>query len=239
MSSSVPAIRTRGLTKIYGSGEAAVTAVSDVSIDIAAGQFTSVMGPSGSGKSTFLHCVAGLDSITSGTVEIAGEDISAMSDSQLSRFRRDRIGFMFQAFNLLPTMTARQNIVLPTKMARSQVDDKWFERLIATLGLSDRLEHRPYELSGGQQQRVAVARALLTRPAVLIADEPTGNLDSSSSAEVLQLLRNAVDELGQAVLMVTHDPDAAGVGDRILSMADGHIVSDEHPSAHQGRRVAQ
>ncbi|WP_250505808.1 ABC transporter ATP-binding protein [Bowdeniella massiliensis] len=239
MSSISAAIRAENLTKIYGSGDAAVRAVDNVSVAIEAGEFTSVMGPSGSGKSTFLHCVAGLDSVTSGRVQIAGEDITAMSDAQLSRFRRDRIGFVFQAFNLLPTMTAQQNIVLPTKMARKSVDQAWFDQLIETLGLAERLDHRPYELSGGQQQRVAVARALLTRPAVLIADEPTGNLDSASSAEVLQLLRSAVDDLDQAVLMVTHDPDAAGVGDRILSMADGVIVSDERPGHSHGRRVAE
>ncbi|SEA05695.1 putative ABC transport system ATP-binding protein [Bowdeniella nasicola] len=239
MSSISAAIRAENLTKIYGSGDAAVRAVDNVSVAIEAGEFTSVMGPSGSGKSTFLHCVAGLDSVTSGRVQIAGEDITAMSDAQLSRFRRDRIGFVFQAFNLLPTMTAQQNIVLPTKMARKSVDQAWFDQLIETLGLAERLDHRPYELSGGQQQRVAVARALLTRPAVLIADEPTGNLDSASSAEVLQLLRSAVDDLDQAVLMVTHDPNAAGVGDRILSMADGVIVSDERPGHSQGRRVAE
>ncbi len=239
MSSIPAAIRAENLTKIYGSGDAAVKAVDNVSVAIEAGEFTSVMGPSGSGKSTFLHCVAGLDSVTSGRVQIAGEDITAMSDAQLSRFRRDRIGFVFQAFNLLPTMTAQQNIVLPTKMARKSVDQAWFDQLIETLGLAERLDHRPYELSGGQQQRVAVARALLTRPAVLIADEPTGNLDSASSAEVLQLLRSAVDDLDQAVLMVTHDPDAAGVGDRILSMADGVIVSDERPGHSHGRRVAE
>ncbi len=239
MSSIPAAIRAENLTKIYGSGDAVVKAVDNVSVAIEAGEFTSVMGPSGSGKSTFLHCVAGLDSVTSGRVQIAGEDITAMSDAQLSRFRRDRIGFVFQAFNLLPTMTAQQNIVLPTKMARKSVDQAWFDQLIETLGLAERLDHRPYELSGGQQQRVAVARALLTRPAVLIADEPTGNLDSASSAEVLQLLRSAVDDLDQAVLMVTHDPDAAGVGDRILSMADGVIVSDERPGHSHGRRVAE
>ena len=239
MSSIPAAIRAENLTKIYGSGDAAVKAVDNVSVAIEAGEFTSVMGPSGSGKSTFLHCVAGLDSVTSGRVQIAGEDITAMSDAQLSRFRRDRIGFVFQAFNLLPTMTAQQNIVLPTKMARKSVDQAWFDQLIETLGLAERLDHRPYELSGGQQQRVAGARALLTRPAVLIADEPTGNLDSASSAEVLQLLRSAVDDLDQAVLMVTHDPDAAGVGDRILSMADGVIVSDERPGHSHGRRVAE
>ncbi|MDO5700625.1 MAG: ABC transporter ATP-binding protein [Bowdeniella nasicola] len=222
-----PAIATDHLTKIYGSGPAAVTAVDNVSVTIDAGEFTSIMGPSGSGKSTLLHCVAGLDSVTSGRVLVAGQDITAMNDAQLSTFRRDRIGFVFQAFNLLPTMTARQNILLPTRMARTSVDTEWFDRLTSHLGLTERLDHRPFELSGGQQQRVAVARALLTRPAVLIADEPTGNLDSAASTEVLSLLRTAVDELGQAVVMVTHDPDAAAVGDRVITMEDGAITGEE------------
>ena len=238
MSEPTAAIAVSNLTKIYGAGPAAVRAVDDVSVTIAAGEFTSIMGPSGSGKSTFLHCVAGLDSVTSGTVRVAGEDITAMSDKKLSRFRRDRIGFVFQSFNLLPTMSARQNIVLPTTMARARVDREWFDELVGTLQIADRLDHRPSELSGGQQQRVAVARALLTRPAVLIADEPTGNLDSASSAEVLHLLRRAVDDLGQAVVMVTHDRDAAGVGDRIVEMGDGRIVADRRgaEAARRGER---
>ena len=238
MSEPTAAIAVSNLTKIYGAGPAAVRAVDDVSVTIAAGEFTSIMGPSGSGKSTFLHCVAGLDSVTSGTVRVAGEDITAMSDKRLSTFRRDRIGFVFQAFNLLPTMSARQNILLPTSMARARVDREWFDELVQTLQIADRLDHRPSELSGGQQQRVAVARALLTRPAVLIADEPTGNLDSASSAEVLHLLRRAVDDLGQAVVMVTHDADAAGVGDRIVEMGDGRIVADRRgaEAARRGER---
>ncbi len=234
-SQAVPvAIRTEQLTKIYGKKDAQVTAVNNVSIDIYAGQFTSLMGPSGSGKSTFLHCVSGLDSATSGRIVVDGHDVTVMKDAELSRFRRDRIGYVFQAFNLLPTMTAEQNILLPTRMARTSVDRAWFDELTRALGLTERLKHRPHELSGGQQQRVAVARALLSRPAVLIADEPTGNLDSASSAEVLNLLRTAVDNLGQTVLMVTHDPDAAAMGDRVIHMEDGRIVADNAAAPRRG-----
>ncbi|MFP7696648.1 ABC transporter ATP-binding protein [Trueperella sp. LYQ143] len=227
---SQPAIHTMNLTKVYGSGEATVVAVNNVNIDIRNGEFTALMGPSGSGKSTFLHCVAGLDGVTSGKVIVGGEDITAMNDTALSKFRRDRIGYVFQSFNLLPTMNARQNIELPLRMSGARIDSAWFDQLITNLGLADRLHHFPHELSGGQQQRVAVARALLSRPAVVIADEPTGNLDSVSSKEVLGLLRSAVDELGQTVLMVTHDSDAAAVADRIIRMEDGNIVSDSVPA---------
>ncbi|MFP7707648.1 ABC transporter ATP-binding protein [Trueperella sp. LYQ141] len=227
---SQPAIHTMNLTKVYGSGEATVVAVNNVNIDIRSEEFTALMGPSGSGKSTFLHCVAGLDGVTSGKVIVGGEDITAMNDTALSKFRRDRIGYVFQSFNLLPTMNARQNIELPLRMSGARIDSAWFDQLITNLGLADRLHHFPHELSGGQQQRVAVARALLSRPAVVIADEPTGNLDSVSSKEVLGLLRSAVDELGQTVLMVTHDSDAAAVADRIIRMEDGNIVSDSVPA---------
>lgn len=220
------AIQTSGLTKIYGTGSARVIAVNDVTVNIYAGQFTSIMGASGSGKSTLLHMIAGLDTVTSGEVMVAGKTITNMNDKQLSYFRRDHIGFVFQAFNLLPTMSAEQNILLPTKMAGGKVDRTWFNDLTGALGLSDRLSHRPYEMSGGQQQRVAVARALLNRPAVLIADEPTGNLDTKASGEVLGLLRDAVKNLGQTVVMVTHDDEAASYGDRIIQMQDGHIISD-------------
>lgn len=220
------AIETMGVTKVYGTGSAQVTAVNEVSVQIYGGQFTCVMGPSGSGKSTLLHLIAGLDSATSGEVVVAGETITEMDDKTLSHFRRDHIGFVFQAFNLLPTMTAEQNILLPTKMAGGKVDRQWFNDLTGALGLSDRLSHRPYEMSGGQQQRVAVARALLNRPAVLIADEPTGNLDTKASAEVLGLLRDAVRNLGQTVVMVTHDDEAAAYGDRIIEMQDGRIIAD-------------
>lgn len=220
------AIQTAGLTKIYGTGTAKVTAVNDVTLNIFAGQFTSIMGASGSGKSTLLHMIAGLDTVTAGEVVVAGKNITKMNDKQLSYFRRDHIGFVFQAFNLLPTMSAEQNILLPTKMAGGKVDRQWFNDLTGALGLSDRLSHRPYEMSGGQQQRVAVARALLNRPAVLIADEPTGNLDTQASAEVLGLLRDAVKNLGQTVVMVTHDDEAASYGDRIIEMQDGRVIAD-------------
>jgi putative ABC transport system ATP-binding protein len=212
------------LVKVYGTGDAAVRALDGVTVDFPAGRFTAVMGPSGSGKSTLMHCVAGLDEPTSGTVQVGGVDLGQLSDRRLTELRRDRIGFVFQAFNLLPTLTAEENITLPARLAGRRPDVSWLEGIIATVGLGDRLAHRPSELSGGQQQRVAVARALATRPDIVFADEPTGNLDSRSGAEVLSLLERAVRELGQTVVMVTHDPHAAGYADEAVFLADGRIV---------------
>ena len=214
------------VTRRYGEGEAAVDALRGVSCGFAPGEFAAIMGPSGSGKSTLMHILAGLDRPTSGTVVIDGVDLSELDDRRLTDLRRDRIGFVFQAFNLLPVLNARENILLPLQIAGRRPDDAWIERLVATIGIGDRLTHRPAELSGGQQQRVAVARALASQPAVIFADEPTGNLDSASSDEVLQLLRLSVDEFGQTVVMVTHDQHAAGFADRVLEMADGRIVGD-------------
>jgi putative ABC transport system ATP-binding protein len=211
-------------TKVYGSGPAAVRALDDVSVDLAAGRFTAVMGPSGSGKSTLLHCLAGLDHLTSGQVFLGGTDLGSLSDKELTLLRRDRVGFVFQAFNLVPVLTAGENIVLPLALAGHRPDPGWLDEVIATVGLGDRLAHRPSELSGGQQQRVAVARALVSRPEVVFADEPTGNLDSRSGAEILGLLRRAVDETGQTVVMVTHDPVAASYADKAVFLADAGIV---------------
>jgi putative ABC transport system ATP-binding protein len=215
------------LTRRFGEGPAAVNALAGVSVEFPAGEFSAVMGPSGSGKSTLMHILAGLDTPTSGTVQIAGTELSRLDDARLTQLRRDKIGFIFQAFNLLPVLTAEENIVLPLSIAGRKPDAAWLETLIDAVGLGDRRTHRPSELSGGQQQRVAVARALVTRPAVVFADEPTGNLDSRSSADVLALLRRAVDEFEQTVVMVTHDPAAAEVTDRVVELADGRIVSDE------------
>jgi putative ABC transport system ATP-binding protein len=213
-----------GATKVYGAGDAGVRALDEVTVELPAGRFTAIMGPSGSGKSTLMHCMAGLDTLTAGEVRIGGEDLSAMSDEQLTALRRDRVGFVFQAFNLLPTMSARDNIVLPFLLGRRPVDQPWLDEVIAAVGLRDRLAHRPAELSGGQQQRVAVARALATRPAVVFADEPTGNLDSRSGHEILTFLRTAVEALGQTVAMVTHDPVAAGHAHDVIFLADGRVV---------------
>jgi putative ABC transport system ATP-binding protein len=212
------------LHRTYGAGEAAVHALDGVDVAIDERRFVAVMGPSGSGKSTLMHVLAGLDRPTSGSVEIAGTEVSELDDKALTLLRRDKVGFIFQAFNLLPVLTAEENILLPLSLAGRTPDREWVDRLIDTIGLRDRLTHRPSELSGGQQQRVAVARALASRPAVIFADEPTGNLDSSSSREVLELLRHAVDEFGQTVVMVTHDADAAKVADERIEMADGKIV---------------
>lgn len=226
------AIRVEGLRKVYGSGDNAVHALAGIDLELGAGRFTAVMGPSGSGKSTLLHCVAGLDSVTAGRIGYAEPDgsgwtdITTLPDRRLTHFRRDRIGFVFQSFNLLPTLTAEQNILLPLDLAGRKVDRNWFDGLVATLGIGPRLKHRPAELSGGQQQRVACARALVTRPTVVFADEPTGNLDSRSSAEVLSFLRRSVRELGQTVVMVTHDPGAASYADRAVLVADGRIARD-------------
>jgi putative ABC transport system ATP-binding protein len=220
------AARARGATKVYGSGEVAVRALDGVDVELRRGTFTAVMGPSGSGKSTLVHCLAGLDTLTSGSIEVGGTPLAGLSDRQLTVMRRDRVGFVFQAFNLIPTLTALENITLPADLARRPVDPDWLDRLVETVGLGDRLGHRPSELSGGQQQRVAVARALLGRPEIVFADEPTGNVDSRAAEEILGLLRRTVDDLGQTVVMVTHDPGAAAWSDRVLFLADGRIVDE-------------
>ncbi|MEV5573005.1 ABC transporter ATP-binding protein [Spirillospora sp. NPDC052269] len=216
--------RTERLTKVYGTGSTAVRALEDVSVTLPGGRFTAIMGPSGAGKSTLMHCVAGLDAPTSGRVFVAGVDLGALSDAKLTRMRRERVGFVFQAFNLLPTLTAWDNILLPTTLAGTRPDSEWFDTVVRTLGLGERLGHRPAQLSGGQQQRVALARALITRPEIVFADEPTGNLDSHTGTEVLTLLRRSVDDLGQTVAMVTHDPAAAAHADSVIYLADGRIV---------------
>jgi putative ABC transport system ATP-binding protein len=215
-----------GVTRRYGEGDTAVTALDDVSVEIARDRLTAVMGPSGSGKSTLMHILAGLDKPTEGSVKIDGTEITDLSDNQLTKLRRDHIGFVFQFFNLLPMLTAEENMTLPMSIAGRDPDPEWMRQVVSEIGMTDRLSHRPSELSGGQQQRVAVARALLSRPTVLFADEPTGNLDSTASEEVLQLLRRSVDTAGQTVVMVTHDAHAAAIADRILFLSDGRIVRD-------------
>jgi putative ABC transport system ATP-binding protein len=226
------AARARGLIKAYGSGETAVLALDAVDVDIARGRFTAVMGPSGSGKSTLMHCLAGLDDVSAGRVWLGDTEITGLKDRELTRLRRDRIGFMFQSFNLIPTLTAAENITLPMDIAGRRPDEAWLAQVIDTLGLRDRLRHRPSQLSGGQQQRVACARALASRPELIFADEPTGNLDSRAGLEVLGFLREAVDRLGQTVVMVTHDPGAAAHADLVLFLGDGRIVDEmRHPTA--------
>jgi putative ABC transport system ATP-binding protein len=224
--SAPPALAARAVTRVYGEGETAVHALQGVTLDVPTGQFTAIMGPSGSGKSTLMHLLAGLDRPTEGTVHIGGEDVGAMSDGDLTKLRRKHIGFVFQAFNLLPVLSAEENITLPLQIAGAKIDREALDRLLERIGLDDRRDHRPSELSGGQQQRVAIARSLVTRPTVLLADEPTGNLDSKSGHEVLDLLRQAVDVDGQTTVMVTHDPRAASTADRVLFLADGRIVGD-------------
>jgi putative ABC transport system ATP-binding protein len=221
-----PAVAATAVTRRYGDGESAVDALRGVTLEVPAGQFTAVMGPSGSGKSTLMHLLAGLDTPSAGTVEIGGEDITSMSDKQLTKLRRRHIGFVFQQFNLLPTLTAEENILLPLSIAGRKPEKGDLEALIARVGLEDRRRHRPSEMSGGQQQRVAIARALISSPTVLFADEPTGNLDSASGGEILALLREAVELDGQTTLMVTHDPRAAATADRVVFIADGRIVAD-------------
>ena len=216
------------IARRYGEGETAVDALRGVSVDIDRGRLTAVMGPSGSGKSTLMHILAGLDKPTSGTVEVAGTEITSLGDTELTKLRREHIGFVFQFFNLLPMLTAEENITLPLSIAGEKPEDGWVEQVVRDVGLADRLKHRPSELSGGQQQRVAIARALVSRPTVLFADEPTGNLDSTTGNEILQLLRSSVDTRGQTTVMVTHEPRAAAIADRILFLADGEIVREMH-----------
>jgi putative ABC transport system ATP-binding protein len=219
-------VRARDLRRRFGQGDAAVDALAGVTVDFPSGRFAAIMGPSGSGKSTLMHLLAGLDRPTSGTVSIAGVELTELDEHALTQLRRDRIGFIFQTFNLLPVLSAEENILLPLSIAGHEVDRGWFDRLVDTVGIRDRLNHRPAELSGGQQQRVAVARALISRPSVVFADEPSGNLDSKSSGDVLQLLRQAVDDFQQTVVMVTHDAHAASFADRLLVLADGRMVHD-------------
>jgi putative ABC transport system ATP-binding protein len=211
-------------TKIYGSGDTQVTALDHVTCEFERGQFTAIMGPSGSGKSTLMHCLAGLDRLTSGSVSIAGIDLATLDERKLTQLRRDQVGFVFQAFNLIPTLSALENITLPLDLGGRKPDEAWVDTVVSTVGLADRLTHRPSELSGGQQQRVAVARALASRPQIIFADEPTGNLDSRTGTEILTFMRKAVDELRQTIVMVTHDPSAASYSDRVLFLADGRIV---------------
>ena len=223
---SAAAVRASDLRKTYGSGETAVHALAGVDVAFDRGAFTAIMGPSGSGKSTLMHCLAGLDAATSGKVWLGDTELTRLRDDQLTKLRRERIGFVFQSFNLLPVLNAQDNMLLPMQLAGQRPDRDWMDAVVARLGLRDRLQHRPYELSGGQQQRVAVARALLPRPDVVFADEPTGNLDSRSGAEVLGLLRSSVKETGQTVVMVTHDPVAAAYADRVVLLADGRLAGE-------------
>ncbi len=223
---ALPAARVRNLTKTYGKGDALVRALDDISLDIAAGEFTAVMGASGSGKSTLMHCCAALDRGDSGSVFIGDQDLSSMKDKALTLLRRDAVGFVFQSFNLVPTLTARENILLPLSIAGRKPDQQWYDEVISTVSLADRLSHKPNELSGGQQQRVAIARALVSRPSIVFADEPTGNLDSRSGSEVLEMLRRSVDAYDQTIVMVTHDPVAAAYTDRVLFLADGRVVDE-------------
>jgi putative ABC transport system ATP-binding protein len=221
------AVRTEHLTKVYGRGEATVHALDRVTLEIFAGQYTAIMGQSGSGKSTLLHCIAGLDSPSSGKVWIGDTEITALADKPLTLVRREAVGFVFQSFNLLPTLDAKDNVLLPLKLAGKKPDQAWYDQVVDVLALRDRLTHRPSELSGGQQQRVAVARAMITKPTVIFADEPTGALDSASGTALLHFLRHSVDQLGQTVVMVTHDAQAAAFADRVIRLADGHVVADE------------
>ena len=222
------AARTEDAVKVYGTGQVRVRALDAVTVEFIAGRYTAIMGPSGSGKSTLLQCAAGLDSLTSGKAYIGDADLGTLNDQQLTILRRDRVGFVFQSFNLVPTITAAENITLPLLLAGRKGDQEWIAKIIETLDIGDRLRHRPQEMSGGQQQRVAVARALASRPEIIFADEPTGNLDSRAGAEVLTFMRRAVDEMGQTIVMVTHDPTAASYADRIVFLADGRIVDEMH-----------
>jgi putative ABC transport system ATP-binding protein len=232
--SAAVAASARDAQKVYGSGDTEVRALDGVTVDFEVGRFTAIMGPSGSGKSTLMHCVAGLDDLTSGQAFIAGTDLTTLSDKDLTQVRRDQVGFVFQSFNLIPTLDALENITLPMDLAGRKPDQAWLDTVVSTVGLGDRLKHRPSELSGGQQQRVAVARALASRPKIIFADEPTGNLDSKAGAEILGFVRNAVTEFGQTVVMVTHDPVAAAYADRVLFLADGRLVDEmQDPSAQE------
>ena len=225
--STAPAVVARGVTRTYGSGAGSVTALDAVDLDISRGAFTAIMGPSGSGKSTLLHVLAGLDVVDSGSILLDGTEITALGDDALTKLRREKIGFVFQSFNLLPMLTAEQNILLPLELAGTRVDRAWLETIASAFGITDRLSHLPSQLSGGQVQRVAISRALVTSPAVVFADEPTGNLDSRTTEEVLDFLRLSVDEFHQTVVMVTHERDAAERADRIITLADGRVASDE------------
>lgn len=216
----------RGLSKVYGEGDTRVVALDAVDVDLETAEFTAIMGPSGSGKSTLMHCLAGLDSASAGNIFIGDVDLTELSDKSLTQLRREKIGFVFQSFNLVPTLTAKENITLPLDIAGKKVDPQWFDVVVDTVGLRDRLSHKPTELSGGQQQRVACARALASRPEIVFADEPTGNLDSTSSSEVLGFLRKSVDDFDQTIVMVTHDPNAASYADRVIFLADGRIVDE-------------
>lgn len=235
----VPVVSLRQVSKIYGQGESRVVALNSVNVDFFAGMFTAIMGPSGSGKSTLLNMLAGLDTVTSGSVRLEGVELGYLGDNQLTQIRRERIGFVFQSFNLIPTLNAKDNILLPVRLNKRKIDSGWFTQIVHALGIENRLTHIPSELSGGQQQRVALARALITRPAVVVADEPTGNLDSKSANEVLSMLRSAVDGLGQTVIMVTHDRHCAQRADRLLVVRDGKIQHDLYrPSAAEVESVA-
>ena len=228
------AASARDAVKIYGSGDTEVRALDGVTVDFAVGRFTAIMGPSGSGKSTLMHCVAGLDELTSGTVSIAGTDLTTLNDKALTQVRRDHVGFVFQAFNLIPTLNALENITLPMDLAGRDPEPAWLDSVVGTVGLNNRLKHRPSELSGGQQQRVAVARALASQPKIIFADEPTGNLDSRAGAEILGFIQHAVKDMGQTVVMVTHDPIAAAYADRVIFLGDGKIVGElENPNVEQ------
>ncbi|KRC50350.1 MULTISPECIES: ABC transporter ATP-binding protein [unclassified Nocardioides] len=232
------AARAVDLRKTYGSGDSEVRALDGVSVDLAAGEFTAIMGPSGSGKSTLMHCLAALDTPTSGQVVVGDTDLSRLRDKALTALRRDQVGFVFQAFNLIPTLSARENILLPLSLAGRRPDQAWFDTVVDTVGLRDRLGHRPAEMSGGQQQRVACARALVSKPGIVFADEPTGNLDSTSGAEVLSFLRRSVDEFGQTIVMVTHDSVAASYCDRVIFLADGRLVDEiRRPEGEQASQV--
>jgi putative ABC transport system ATP-binding protein len=232
--STAVAAQAIGAVKVYGSGDTEVRALDDVTVDFETGHFTAIMGPSGSGKSTLMHCVAGLDTLTDGRVYIAGTDLTTLDDKALTQVRRDQVGFVFQSFNLIPTLNALENITLPMDLAGRKPDQPWLDSVVQTVGLGDRLTHRPSELSGGQQQRVAVARALAAQPKITFADEPTGNLDSRAGAEILTFMKGAVQDLGQTIVMVTHDPVAAAYADRVVFLADGKIVDElADPAAEQ------
>jgi putative ABC transport system ATP-binding protein len=228
------AARAVEASKVYGEGDTAVRALDGISIEFASARFSAVMGPSGSGKSTLMHCLAGLDAVTSGHVYVGDADLTTMSEKQLTLLRRDRIGFIFQAYNLVPTLSARENVTLPMDIAGRKPDQEWLEKIVATLGIGHRMSHRPSELSGGEQQRIAAARALAGRPEIIFADEPTGNLDSKASRELLGFMRSAVTDLGQTIVMVTHDPNAAAYADRVVFLADGHVVDEmSEPTAER------